>query len=144
MSNPDSKDTKKIKEIIDEFEELVKPLLTYGIVNENDLTKNQIRADDRIEIIYDNTNTPLEVTPFDIQLTNQLSANGVIGREWKKFPKLAPISAVLSHWILFQAPTTLIYDSAKTLQERKQARMKVGEIYDTFQRVARFWLNRAS
>ena len=134
VSNPDSKDTKKIKEIIDEFEELVKPLLTYGIVNENDLTKNQIRADDRIEIIYDNTKTPLEVTPFDIQLTNQLSANGVIGREWKKFPKLAPISAVLSHWILFQAPTTLIYDSAKTLQERKQARMKVGEIYDTFAR----------
>lgn len=133
VSSPDSKDTKKIKEITDEFEELVKPLLTYGIVNENDLTKNQIRADDDIEIYNVETKEQRKVSLFDIQLANQLSENGVIGRDWKKFPKLAPISAILSHWILFQAPTTLIYDSARTLKERSQARMSVAEIYDTFQ-----------
>lgn len=134
VSSPDSTDTKKVDVIIDDFKKLISPLLIYGIVNENDLIKNQIRADDAIAIINESTGTRRIVTTFDIRLPNQLSENGVIGREWKKFPRLAPMIAVLSHWIHFQAPTTLVYDSARTLQERKQARMLVDEIYDTFQR----------
>jgi len=134
VSSPDSSDTKKIDELIDDFKKLISPLLIYGIVNETDLTKNQIRADDAIAIITESNDTRRIVTTFDIQLPNQLSENGVIGRAWKNHPKLAPMSAVLSHWILFQAPTTLVYDSARTLQERNQARMLVKETYDTFQR----------
>lgn len=134
VSSPDSNDTKKIDELVKEFKKLITPLLTYGIVNENDLTKNEIRADDAIAIINKTNDTRRIVTTFDIRLTNQLSENGVIGREWKKYPKLAPISAILSHWLLFQAPTTLVYDSANTIEQRKQARMQVAEIFDTFQR----------
>jgi putative nucleotidyltransferase with HDIG domain len=134
VSSPDSNDTKKIDAIIEDFKKLISPLLIYGIVNENDLTKNQIRADDAIAIINNNTETRRIVTTFDIRLPNQLSENGVIGREWKNFPRLAPMKAVLSHWIHFQAPTTLVYDAERTQEERKQARMQVEEIYDTFQR----------
>jgi len=135
VSSPDSTDTKKIDELVEDFKKLISPLLTYGIVNENDLTKNQIRADDAIAIITESDGKVSRriMTTFDIRLPNQLSENGVIGREWKNFPKLAPMSAVLSHWIHFQAPTTLVYDSVRTIEERKQARMLVDEIYDTFQ-----------
>ncbi|WP_299467075.1 HDIG domain-containing metalloprotein [uncultured Gimesia sp.] len=134
VSSPDSTDTKKIDDLIEDFKKLIAPLLTYGIVNENDLTKNQIRADDAIAILTESNGTRRIVTTFDIRLPNQLSENGVVGREWKNYPRLAPMSAVLSHWIHFQAPTTLVYDSVRTLQERKNARMLVDEIYDTFQR----------
>ncbi len=134
VSSPDSTDTKKIDELVEDFKKLIAPLLIYGIVNENDLTKNQIRADDGIAIITESNGNRRIVTTFDIRLPNQLSENGVIGREWKNYPRLAPMSAVLSHWIHFQAPTTLVYDAARTLQERKQARMQVDEIFDTFQR----------
>ncbi|QDT42322.1 hypothetical protein Pan241w_24050 [Gimesia alba] len=134
VSNPDSNDTKKIDAIVKDFKELISPLETYGIVNENDLTKNQIRADDDIVIINDKLGSRKNVTLFDIRLSNQLSDKGAIGREWKNFPRLDLMTAVLSHWIHFQAPTTLVYDSAQTVQERKQARMAVDEIYDTFQR----------
>tara|TARA_R110002111_G_scaffold100976_6_gene156556 strand:+ start:123493 stop:125814 length:2322 start_codon:yes stop_codon:yes gene_type:complete len=134
VSSPDSTDTKKIDELVEDFKKLIAPLLIYGIVNENDLTKNQIRADDGIAIITESNGNRRIVTTFDIRLPNQLSENGVIGREWKSYPRLAPMSAVLSHWIHFQAPTTLVYDSVRTLQERKQARMLVDEIFDTFQR----------
>lgn len=134
VSSPDSGDTKKIDELIEDFKKLISPLLVYGIVNESDLTKNQIRADDAIAIITESNDTRRIVTTFDIQLPNQLSENGVIGRAWKNYPKLSPMSAVLSHWILFQAPTTLVYDSARTLQERNEARALVKETFDTFQR----------
>lgn len=134
VSSPDSNDTKKIEELITDFKKLISPLATYGIVNENDLTQNQIRADDNITIINEGTGKQLEVTTFDIRLPNQLSENGVIGREWKNFPRLAPLSAVLSHWIHFQAPTTLVYNSERTIKERNQARNQVEEIFDTFQR----------
>ncbi|MCA9021920.1 MAG: hypothetical protein KDA74_17355, partial [Planctomycetaceae bacterium] len=134
VSSPDSNDTKKIDDLIADFKKLISPLLIYGIVNENDLTKNQIRADDAIAIINDETGNRRIVTTFDIRLPNQLSENGVIGREWKNFPRLAPLTAVLSHWIHFQAPTTLVYDSERTLKERNQARNLVEEIFDTFQR----------
>ncbi|HBL48594.1 HDIG domain-containing metalloprotein [Gimesia sp.] len=134
VSSPDSNDTKKIEELVADFKKLISPLATYGIVNENDLTQNQIRADDNITIINEGTGKQLEVTTFDIRLPNQLSENGVIGREWKNFPRLAPLSAVLSHWIHFQAPTTLVYNSERTIKERNQARNQVEEIFDTFQR----------
>ncbi|MDF1745677.1 MAG: HDIG domain-containing protein [Gimesia sp.] len=134
VSSPDSSDTKKIDELIKDFKTLISPLLIYGIVNESDLSKNQIRADDAIAIINKNLDTRRIVTTFDIQLPNQLSENGVIGRAWKNHSKLAPMSAVLSHWILFQAPTTLVYDSERTVQERNQARQLVKETFDTFQR----------
>ncbi|MFK7778397.1 MAG: HDIG domain-containing protein [Gimesia sp.] len=134
VSSPDSNDTKKIDELTDDFKKLISPLLIYGIVNESDLTKNQIHADDSIAIITKSNDTRRIVTTFDIQLPNQLSENGVIGRAWKNHPKLAPMSAVLSHWILSQAPTTLVYDSERTLKERNQARMLVEETFDTFQR----------
>ena len=138
VSSLDSSDTKKIDALIDDFTKLISPLLIYGIVNESDLSNNQIRAADPIVVITKSdtgsNETRKQVTTFDIQLPNQLSENGVIGIAWKKYPKLAPMSAVLSHWILFQAPTTLVYDSERTLQERNQARMLVKETYDTFQR----------
>lgn len=134
VSSPDSNDDQKINAIIKNFTELISPLKIYGIVNENDLTKHQIRADDKIVIIYKDTGLQRAVSTFDIRLPNQLSAAGVIGREWDKYPDLVPMKAVLSHWIHFQAPTTLVYDAARTQAERKQARQEVEEIYDTFER----------
>ena len=142
VSSPDSKDTQKIKDLIDDFTELISPLLIYGIVNENDLTQNQIRAGDNIDIVHENTDNPNKgatvtpVTTFDIRLPDQLSASGVIGRPLNDntFKRLVPLKSVLSHWIHFQEPTTLVYDSERTLKERKQARNQVEEIFDTFQR----------
>jgi len=134
VSTPGSNDDNKIRTIIKQFGELISPLKIYGIVNENDLTKNQIRADDDIVIINKDTGEQRHVSTFDIRLPNQLSTNGVIEREWDKFPDLVPMKAVLSHWILFQAPTTLVYDATRTQEERKQARMQVEEVYDTFQK----------
>ncbi|MCR9230264.1 MAG: HDIG domain-containing protein [bacterium] len=134
VSSPDSNDTKKIDAIIEDFTKLIAPLKTYGIVNENDLTKHQIRPGDKIEIVYKDTGEQKKVTTFDIRLPDQLSANSVIGREWSKFPKLDSMKSALSHWIYFQAPTTLVYDAARTQTERKQARQDVEEVYDTFQR----------
>jgi putative nucleotidyltransferase with HDIG domain len=140
VSSPDSNDTKKIDAIIEDFKKLIAPLKTYGIVNENDLTKHQIRPVDDIVIINNgkdekgNPLKPMNVIAADIRLPDQLSASGVIGRDWDKYPKLVPIRAVLSHWIHFQAPTTLVYDAARTQAERKQAREEVEEVYDTFQR----------
>ncbi|QDV16773.1 hypothetical protein Pan153_14050 [Gimesia panareensis] len=140
VSSPDSSDDKKITAIIDDFKKLISPLKIYGIVNENDLTKHQIRAGDDIVIIYngkDEKGVPLKpkhVSTFDIRLPDQLSASGVLEPEWNKFPDLDSMKAVLSHWIHFQAPTTLVYDAARTQAERKQAREEVEEVYDTFQR----------
>lgn len=136
VSSPDSNDTKKIDDLVKDFTDLISPLLIYGIVNENDLTKNQIKADDAIAIIDDKSGNRRIVTTFDIRLPNQLSENGVIGQQWESpaFKRLVPLKAVLSHWIHFQAPTTLVYDSERTLKERDQARNQVEEIFDTFQR----------
>ncbi|WP_417378633.1 HD family phosphohydrolase [Gimesia sp.] len=136
VSSPDSKDTQKIKDLIDDFKKLIAPLSIYGIVNENDLTQHQIRADDKITIVNDVTGKEHKVTTFDIRLPNQLSASGVIGQplENNTFKRLVPLKAVLSHWIHFQAPTTLVYDPQRTLKERNQARNQVEEIFDTFQR----------
>ncbi|QDT89491.1 HD family phosphohydrolase [Gimesia algae] len=137
VSSPDSKDTQKIKDLIDDFKKLIAPLSDFGIVNENDLAQNQIRIyDDKITIINDVTNEEKKVTPFDIRLPDQLSANGVIGLplETNVYKRLVPLKEVLSHWIHFQAPTTLVYDPQRTLEERNQARNQVEEIFDTFQR----------
>lgn len=136
VSSPDSNDTQKIKDLVDDFTKLISPLATYGIVNENDLTQNQIRAGDEIAIINEKTGKLLKVTTFDIRLPDQLSANGGVGRplEDNVYKRLTPLKAVLSHWIYFQAPTTLTYDAQRTLKERTQARNLVEEIFDTFQR----------
>ncbi len=143
VSSPDSSDDKKIKAIIADFKELIAPLKIYGIVNENDLTKHQIRTGDKIVIIYSGKDdegkplTPKHVSTADIRLPDQLSENsGVIGRDatWSRFPNLDQMKKVLSHWIHFQAPTTLVYDASRTQAERKQARQNVEEVYDTFER----------
>ncbi|WP_339683614.1 HDIG domain-containing metalloprotein [Gimesia maris] len=148
VSSPDSNDTKKIEDLINDFTKLITDLATYGIVNENDLIQNQIRVGDEIAIINESSDkdgkksdnrkvtTVTKVATFDIRLPDQLSASGGVGRLFdnKAFQRLAPLKAVLTHWIYFQAPTTLTYDAQRTLKERTQARNQVEEIFDTFQR----------
>jgi cyclic-di-AMP phosphodiesterase PgpH len=123
-----------IGEILAEFEQLVKPLQQNGILDPAELTRHDLREGDVIQIhAPDKPKATNPVTAADVLLQEALKPNsGIIGREWKSFPRLAEIRAPLERWLANRAPITLQFDQSETRQSQLLAREGTSPVTDSF------------
>ncbi|HSG69994.1 MAG TPA: HDIG domain-containing protein [Planctomycetaceae bacterium] len=122
-----------IEEIVDDFEEFVKPLATTGLLDPGELERAGIASDSALVVIPEELTEipPLDVlrerilSPRDVLLSEQLTNNGSLGKSWINFPNLQPLRTPLSRWLKTQRIYSLRYDGELTQEYRDLAEESV-------------------
>jgi hypothetical protein len=124
----------QITEVLQEFSQLMAPVIDTGIIDPDDVQRLKINLTARIGVINDDTNKPdpqnsgsprqIEWTVqklTDARMSDLLNDAGIIGQNWRNYPRLEPIRTPMETWLRTRISPTLKYDPQATQNARKQA-----------------------
>jgi putative nucleotidyltransferase with HDIG domain len=129
----------RISEIVADFEQFIAPLYELGVVDPDELTRQEItdvyseglKNDATIRIIEAGSE-PVTATVADILLDEQVKDTGQLGKAWNSYPQLASMRTQLEVWLKSKVPFTLSYENALTVAGRREARNSVSEKYELY------------
>lgn len=122
----------RIKNIVSELGNFLTPLMESGVISPDDIRKLQLTRSTQIRVTPssgDVVNNPVEpVLLTKVQLSDQLTDVGELGKKWLSYPHLTPIRPALKVWLSSQLAPTLRYDEESSKQARGAARESVADV----------------
>ncbi len=125
----------RIEKMVDEFSQLIAPIIENGIVDPDDERRQQLSLDRRILIVDDSESTGSGYTVLlpQVRIEDQLNEAGQIGKSWAAFPALTEsIQQAFKHWLFVRVTPTLRYDQAATKTAITEARNSVEDRIERF------------
>lgn len=122
----------KIKDIVSELGKFLTPLMESGVISPADITRLQLQRGAQIRItpsqdgVFSEPVEPVLLTK--VQLSDQLTDVGELGKMWPSYPHLDVIRSALKTWLTGQLKPTLTYDEAATEQAQGAARDNVADV----------------
>ncbi len=134
-----------ISTIVEEFRQLLEPILPTGIVDPEEIKYRKISLDATLAIIDKNVtikqDDPLadkqkwiSVRLTDVILSDLLNDAGVLGQKWGDYPTLVTIRSPLERWLRNQSQPSLSYDQLATKNAIEKARSQVEPVYNHISR----------
>jgi cyclic-di-AMP phosphodiesterase PgpH len=125
----------RITLLLEDVASFLKPLQKCGVVDPFELNRQKIRADQKLAILrVDDPHSREIVSPSEVLLDDLLREEGSLGRSWTQFPRLAVLRAPMERWL--RANHSLLamlrYDSTLTRAARDEARQKVPQVTDPY------------
>jgi putative nucleotidyltransferase with HDIG domain len=131
----------KLVELRKEFSLLIAPILKTGTVDPDDLERLKLSIVSKIGVIDDeklatdqasaNRNISWqEIKLSNLRLGDLLSDSGLIGQQWKNYPRLEPVRVQLETWLRTQVKPNLKYTQVATQAARNQTENKVPDQYE--------------
>ena len=133
----------RIAQLISDAESFLEPVQRYGIVDPFELSRNKIRGDQSLAIVKlpDDLVTREAafkdaVAPEEVLLASLLNSDGKLGKAWSQFPQLLAIKGPFERWLNsnHSALVSLRHDSSLTQAARREARQKVANVTDPYNR----------
>lgn len=122
----------RIKDIVSELGNFLTPLMESGVISPDDVRKRELTRSTQIRVTPSQDGAGVEpVEPVlltKVQLSDQLTDVGELGKKWLSYPHLTPIRPALKNWLGTQLKPTLSFDEDATLQARGAARLAVKEV----------------
>ncbi|MEO1994766.1 MAG: HDIG domain-containing metalloprotein [Planctomycetaceae bacterium] len=108
----------RIDDLVDDFQLFMSVIQEYGILDEDELVRNEIAADANLTVL-DVKGVELRKTVVaEVRPSELIKDTGQLGKSWALYPKLAQIRPMLEKWILSQTPGTLKFNADQTSQAR--------------------------
>ena len=128
---------RRIDEIVGEFSQFTVPLRQMGILDPQEVARQELRLEAEIAVISrDDERTTQTFRVSDVLLIEMLKSTGNLGGQWKSFAALKPQQAVLERWLLNRGVPSLEYDPAATNRKREQERLSTPPVIDFYKRGA--------
>jgi len=134
-----------ISTIVEEFRQLIDPILPTGIADPEEIKYRKISIDATLAIFDKDAVIPLE-DPLadkqkwiathlpDVMLSDLLNDAGLLGQRWGDFPTLVTIRQPLERWLRSQCQSSLTYDQVATKNAIEKARSQVEPAYNHISR----------
>ena len=134
-----------ISTIVEEFRQLIEPILPTGIADPDEISYRKINVDATLAIFDKETVIPPD-DPLadkqkwiathlpDVLLSDLLNDAGLLGQRWSDFPTLVTVRQPLERWLRSQCQPSLSYDQVATKNAIEKERSRVEPVYNHISR----------
>ena len=126
---------RKIDELIGEFTQFTAPIRQTGVIDRNDVKELSLESEIAV-VSQENEDKVQTYKVADLLLDEMLKSTGNLGGQWKSYPELKPLQALLERWIQNRIFPTLLPDAVATNQKINEERRNTPPVTDSYKRGA--------